>query len=233
MVNFLIMWEKDVLKDSCFVTTHHPLIPESLRMSSQARGRSPAIFWQDLGPPGSPARPAPRAPKKHRVPEMLGERALWNHGLHQRWPLRLLMLAQLTLSKGTGVRGHGCREPSWECDLEEGPGGGQLYARGPEASRMWDLATEPAGTLRSHPGTRGPPPCAHHCHAQWGCWGSGRLSDHKKPQDSLISSVRRARLWGRAAESAPEGGRSKLGARERVCCCVPIWTVAGKRQQTQ
>lgn len=98
---------------------------------------------------------------------------------------------------------------------------------------MWDLATEPVGTVRSPPGTQGPPPCAHRCHAGWGCWGSGRLSDHKKPQDSLISSVRRARLWGRAAESAPEGGRSKLGARERACCCLSIWTVAGKHQRTQ
>ena len=92
---------------------------------------------------------------------------------------------------------------------------------------MWDLATEPEGTMRRHPGTRGPPPCAHHCHARWGCRGSGRLSDHKKPQDSLISSVRRARLWGRAAENAPEGGRSKLGAR-----LLPTYLDSGRDAST-
>lgn len=93
---------------------------------------------------------------------------------------------------------------------------------------MWDLATEPAGTVQSHPGTLCPPLPR----PVWllGLWSA---SDHKKPQDSLISSARWARLWGRAAESAPEGGQSKLGARERVCCRLPIWTVAGKCQQIQ
>ena len=86
------------------------------------------------------------------------------------------MLAQLTLSKGTRVGGQGCREPSWQCDLEEGPDGGQLCAPGPEASRMWDLATEPEGTMQSPPGTQGPPPCAHLCHAPEELGGSPRAT---------------------------------------------------------
>lgn len=85
-----------------------------------------------------------------------------------------LILAQFTLSKGTGVRGQGCGEPSWERDLEEGPDRGQLCAPGPEASWTWDLATEPEGTMQSHLGTQGPPPCVHLCHAPEELGGSPR-----------------------------------------------------------
>ena len=50
MVNFLFMCEKDILKDSWSVIKYHPLILESLRMSSQTRGRSPAFSGRILVP---------------------------------------------------------------------------------------------------------------------------------------------------------------------------------------
>lgn len=50
MVNFLFVWEKHILKDSWSVIKYHPLILESLRMSSQTRERSSAFRGRILVP---------------------------------------------------------------------------------------------------------------------------------------------------------------------------------------